>query len=65
MWKARDTIVRRMVALKVLHRVHTLDERARAQFQNEAAAVGKLDHPHIVRLLHCDSTGETAWSSCR
>jgi serine/threonine protein kinase/WD40 repeat protein len=39
----------REVALKVLPKGRNTDHRAVARFEREMAAVGKLDHPHIVR----------------
>lgn len=39
----------REVALKVLPKGRHTDQRAVARFEREMAAVGKLDHPHIVR----------------
>lgn len=39
----------REVALKVLPKGRHTDHRAVARFEREMAAVGKLDHPHIVR----------------
>ncbi len=39
----------REVALKVLPKGRNTDQRAVARFEREMAAVGKLDHPHIVR----------------
>ncbi len=52
---ARDPFSEREVALKVLH--HDTEDAEAAQgkhrlsFLNEAALVGKLQHPHIVALL--------------
>lgn len=39
----------REVALKVLPKGRNTDQRAVARFEREMAAVGRLDHPHIVR----------------
>lgn len=46
-WRARDPKLRRDVAIKVLSRV---SPRGRARLALEAAAIGKLDHPNIVRI---------------
>jgi hypothetical protein len=39
------------VAIKVLSPAGELDEAARARFRREIAALGQLEHPHLVRLL--------------
>jgi hypothetical protein len=55
---ARDVVLRRLVALKVLHRtsaghnVRVLDEAR--------VVAGKLDHPNIVRVLHAE-LAEGVW----
>jgi serine/threonine protein kinase len=43
-WKARDTRLNRMVAIKQLKGEHT------ARFEQEARAVAALNHPHICQL---------------
>ncbi len=51
---ARDPFGQRDVAIKVLENLSTDPEEARRQlrlFQNEAALVGKLRHPHIVSIF--------------
>jgi formylglycine-generating enzyme required for sulfatase activity/predicted Ser/Thr protein kinase len=49
-YKARDTTLDRIVALKVLAPHLTWDPRFVARFQNEARSVARLRHPHIVTV---------------
>ncbi|NLS91591.1 MAG: protein kinase [Planctomycetaceae bacterium] len=48
-YRAVHTRLGREVALKVLPKGRNTDQRAVARFEREMAAVGKLDHPNIVR----------------
>jgi serine/threonine protein kinase len=50
-YKARHQRLKRTVALKVLPPDRTRDKRAVARFEREMEAVGKLEHPNIVRAL--------------
>jgi serine/threonine protein kinase len=50
-YKARQTRLGKIVALKVLARERTRDPRAVARFENEMKAVGQLSHPNIVQAL--------------
>ena len=47
-FKAIDTSLDRLVALKVMHPALIHDERFLARFRSEAKALGRLRHPHIV-----------------
>ena len=47
---ARDPLVKRRVAIKVLPRQFTFDPHFRVRFQREAEVVAALEHPHIVRI---------------
>ncbi len=51
-YKAHHTKLKRVEALKVLPPERMQDDRAVARFEREMAAVGKLDHPNIVRALN-------------
>jgi eukaryotic-like serine/threonine-protein kinase len=50
-FKARDTLLERRVALKVLHPHFTDDEQYVERFRREARAVASLSHPNIVTIL--------------
>jgi len=50
-YKARHRRLKRVVALKVLPASRTQDASAVARFHREMEAVGRLDHPHIVRAM--------------
>ena len=49
-WKARDELLGRMVALKVLHQSHVASSKARRRFLHDAQAAAALDHPGIVAV---------------
>jgi serine/threonine protein kinase len=49
-YRARDTRLRRTVAIKVLPRRLSNDPKVRARFEREARAVAGLNHPHICTL---------------
>ncbi len=48
-YKALHTKLDRVVALKVLAKGRVEDDRAIARFEREMKAIGRLDHPQIVR----------------
>ena len=48
-YKAVHNRLDRVVALKILPRARTDDRRAIVRFEREMKAIGRLDHPHIVR----------------
>ncbi|MBN1810790.1 MAG: serine/threonine protein kinase [Anaerolineae bacterium] len=49
-YRARDTTLDRIVALKVLHPQLTTDPKFVQRFQQEAQAAARLHHPHIVTI---------------
>jgi len=55
-YRARDTSLDRLVALKVLHPHLQRTAEARARFAREAKSVAKLRHPHILEIY--DYSGE-------
>jgi eukaryotic-like serine/threonine-protein kinase len=50
-FKARDMLLERSVALKVLHPHFTEDDQYVERFRREARAVASLSHPNIVTIL--------------
>src|SRR5260370_23482355 len=44
-WKARDTRLNRVVAVKQLKAMHS------ARFEQEARAIAALNHPHICQIF--------------
>lgn len=49
-WIARDRILVREVAVKLLPRLLVTDEAAEQRFQREARAMGRLQHPNVVAI---------------
>lgn len=55
-YKARDTRLARVVAIKVLPSQLSSDPERRARFEREARAISALSHPHICALHDALST---------
>jgi serine/threonine-protein kinase len=55
---ARDLVLQRVVALKVLHAALMEDEGARERFRREARIAARLEHPGVASL---HSFGEAGW----
>src|SRR5215470_12395389 len=53
-YKARDTRLNRLAALKVLPAEKAVDADRRARFVHEAQAASALNHPHIVTIYGID-----------
>jgi serine/threonine-protein kinase len=51
-YRARDTILRSIVALKVIARQLAADATVRARFLREARAAAQLHHPNVARVTH-------------
>jgi predicted Ser/Thr protein kinase len=49
-YRARDTLLRRTVAIKVASAEVSADPQVRARFQREARAIAALNHPHICAI---------------
>lgn len=58
-YKARHTMLNRVVAVKVLPADRTHNPNSVARFQREMQAVGKLNHPNIVRAVDADEDSGT------
>lgn len=57
-WQGTDEVLRRAVAIKVLHPHLTADETFVARFRHEAIAVARLSHPAIVSVYDtCSNDG--------
>jgi serine/threonine-protein kinase len=50
-FKARDTLLERDVALKILHQHFTADDEYVERFRREARTVAQLSHPNIVTVI--------------
>ncbi|MDQ5820634.1 MAG: protein kinase, partial [Actinomycetota bacterium] len=50
-YKARDRLLERLVALKILHPHHSSDEDFVERFRREARSVAQLSHPNIVTVI--------------
>ena len=57
-YKAVDTKLGRIVALKFLSADVTRDETAKKRFLHEAQAASLLDHPNICSIHEIDETAE-------
>ena len=61
-WRARDELLERDVALKAMPRHVVADPAAERRFEREARAMGRLQHPNVVGIYdigHADpGTGE-------
>jgi formylglycine-generating enzyme required for sulfatase activity/tRNA A-37 threonylcarbamoyl transferase component Bud32 len=53
-YEARDTVLKRQVALKVLHPALTVDPQFLKRFRQEAELAAQMDHPNIVPIYDFD-----------
>ncbi len=53
-YKARDTKLERLVALKFLNKDLLTQPEARARFINEARTISSLDHPNVATVFEID-----------
>ena len=53
-WKAQDTRLKRLVALKALAPVHGANPVSRARLAREAQAASQLDHPNIGNIFQVE-----------
>ena len=67
-YRARDSRLRRDVALKILPESLAADPERLARFQREAEVLASLNHPHIgaiYGLEEADGVGRSSWSCSR
>lgn len=57
-WRARDTRLRREVALKLIREERSSDRTVRERFIREFHAAASLNHPGIATLFEADQTPE-------
>ncbi len=50
-YKARNLMLDRLVAVKILKTEHALDEKFIKRFKNEARLASSLSHPNVVQIL--------------
>lgn len=60
-YRARDTRLDRIVAIKVLPAHLTSNDASRARFEREARAISALSHPNICALYDVGREGETEY----
>ena len=60
-YRARDTRLDRVVAVKVLPPALASEPHFRVRFENEARAISSLDHPHICALYDVGEQDGTAF----
>ncbi len=58
-YQARDTKLRRDVALKVLPEAFAMDADRLARFEREAQVLASLNHPHIAAIYGVEESGPT------
>jgi eukaryotic-like serine/threonine-protein kinase len=60
-YKARDTRLDRIVAIKILPEALASDPQFRQRFDREARTISQLEHPHICALYDVGQQGATAF----
>src|ERR1043165_617022 len=60
-YRARDELLRRRVAIKVLPPELAFQEEIRARFTREAQTAAKLSHPHVVPIYDVGSQGDLVY----
>ncbi|HZA26815.1 MAG TPA: protein kinase [Actinomycetota bacterium] len=60
-WRGRDDILGRRVAIKVLHDQLAKDPDVLERFRAEAVAAARLSHPGVVRVFDTGLDGETCY----
>jgi len=62
-YRARDSVLDREVALKTMRAGQSIDPEIRERFYREARACARLQHPHIVTIHDLGEVGDTAYIS--
>ena len=57
-YKAEDTKLKRIVALKFLPPAFSLDDETKQRFINEAQAASSFDHPNICTIYEINETDD-------
>lgn len=57
-YKGKDTLLDRLVTIKVLRPAYATDEQFLARFRREAQAVARLSHPNIVSIYDVGCDGD-------
>jgi serine/threonine-protein kinase len=60
-YKGRDTILNRLVTIKILRPEYTSDEDFVRRFRREAQSVASLSHPNIVSIYDVGTEGEVQY----
>ena len=63
-YQARDLLLDRLVAIKILHTAFAEDSEFIAKFRREAQSAGKLSHPNIVGIYDvgcCEGSHYRNW----
>jgi tetratricopeptide (TPR) repeat protein len=63
-YRARDTELDRVVALKVPRAGHLASPEEEDRFLREARSAARLEHPHIVAIHDFGRAGETCYLAC-
>src|SRR6202166_2737519 len=58
-YKARDTRLDRIVAIKVIPEVFAADADRMARFEREAKLLASLNHPHIAAIYGLEESSST------
>ena len=60
-YKARDSRLDRLFAVKILSPAMAVSPNARERFEREARAISRLSHPHVCALFDVGRDGDTLY----